>query len=359
MDSNQKKNIIYSIVLLASVAIVWWVRNQPDTAVSNDTYLSIVGQTMGTTYNIVVVDHTRVLDEDVLEAAVTETLVDVNAAYSNWDPDSEVSRLNRNASSEPIPISKGLAEMVTLANYIHESTGGKLDLTLKPVIELWGFGPSGSVTRQPGQNELDTALRSVGQRKVIMLSQDETMLTKRSPEVSIDLSSIAKGYGIDAIVAALIEEGAEDFLVEIGGDLFVSGQTIRETDWRVGVEKPIAGVRALETAVEFSGKGMATSGDYRNYFEDAGVRYSHIIDPQTGRPITHKTASVTVIAGTAVSADAWATALLALGVDDGLELANDENLAVLFIVRTGNSDELTFNSISNTLFNQYQPSSKG
>lgn len=317
------------------------------------------GQTMGTTYNVVVVGQAGLLDQDVLEAAVAQTLNEVNAAYSNWDPDSEVSRLNKSLSLEPIPISEGLADMVALTNDIYERTGGKLDLTLKPVIELWGFGPSGKVTKQPQASALEAAMQFVGQRTVIELSEDRTTLTKLSPEASIDLSSIAKGYGIDAVANALKEKGATDFLVEIGGDLFVSGTSARSTDWRIGIEKPIAGARALETAINLSGKGMATSGDYRNYFEDAGVRFSHIIDSQTGRPITHKTASVTVIAEDSVRADAWATALLALGADRGLDVANSENLAVLFIVRAGDKDELVFNTISNTLFEQYQSGSEG
>ena len=312
------------------------------------------GQTMGTTYNVVVVDSEHNLDEDRLEQIITETLRDVNAAYSNWDVNSEISQFNNNLTTEPIAVSDGLLEMVSLADTIHDQTGGKFDLTLKPVIDLWGFGPSGTVTQRPASDDLSEAMESTGQRRVVSVSPMASSITKTIPNASIDLSSLAKGYGIDAISTALQEQGAEDFLVEIGGDLFASGTTRRGSDWRIGIEKPMVGVRALETAIEFTGLGMATSGDYRNYFEEAGVRFSHIIDPQTGRPITHETASVTVLADNAMIADAWATALLALGVDRGLDVANAEDLAVLFIVRSGDKSELTFNTVSNTLFDQHQ-----
>ncbi|MEM7491793.1 MAG: FAD:protein FMN transferase [Pseudomonadota bacterium] len=314
----------------------------------------ISGETMGTTYNVVVVDYDGNLDQSRLEQIITDTLDQVNAAYSNWDTNSEISQFNSNVTTEPIAVSDGLIEMVGLANALHDRTGGKFDLTLAPVIDLWGFGPSGTVTKRPDSDELLEAMESTGQQRVISVNPAASSITKTTPDASIDLSSIAKGYGIDAISTALREQGAESFLVEIGGDLFASGATSRGSDWRIGIEKPVVGVRALETAIEFTDLGMATSGDYRNYFEEAGVRFSHIIDPQTGRPITHETASVTVLAEDAMTADAWATALLALGADRGLDVANTEKLAVLFIVRSGDKNELTFNTVSNTLFDQYQ-----
>ncbi|MEO0551417.1 MAG: FAD:protein FMN transferase [Pseudomonadota bacterium] len=312
------------------------------------------GQTMGTTYNIVVTQQVGDLTPEALQTTVEARLEAVNASYSNWDPQSEVSRFNSRESLDPVVISSGFRDMLRMAETVHDASDGKFDLTLRPVIELWGFGPSGRVTQQPEQDAIDRAMSEVGQNTAILLSADGGRLRKTVPGASIDLAAIAKGYGIDQIAAELAGLGVEGFMVEIGGDLYVSGQTDRDSPWRIGIERPDAGLQGVQQVIEFSDLGMATSGDYRNYFEEDGIRYSHIIDASTGRPITHRTASVTVLAGSAALADAWATALLALGVDAGLSIAEEEELAALFIVREENTSASDFKLVSSSHFERLQ-----
>jgi thiamine biosynthesis lipoprotein len=170
--------------------------------------------------------------------------------------------------------------------------------------------------------------------------QEAGTLAKSEPGVGINLSAIAKGYGIDAVAETLRDAGIENYLVEIGGDLVSKGQNDKGETWQIGIEKPQAGSQSLQLIVSLDDRGMASSGDYKNYFEQDGVRYSHIIDPTTGRPITHRTTSVTVLAENAMMADAWATAMLALGQEKGMQLAEEHKLAVYFISRdvTGGDD---------------------
>jgi len=260
-----------------------------------------------------------------------QTLEAVNASMSNWDPQSEVSRFNSSAANEPVPLSKDFATVIALSNDIHDASSARFDVTLGPLIELWGFGTRTPEDAVPPAAEINAALDLIGQRDV--LSLDGTTLTKTAEGVSVNLSAIAKGFGVDAVARTLTEAGATRYLVEIGGDLITRGLNAEDRPWAIGIERPDAADRVVELVVPISGYGLATSGDYRNYFEVSGARYSHILDPTTGRPVTHNTASVTVLAPNTTLADGWATALLVIGAETGLPLAEAEGLAVLFITR--------------------------
>ncbi|MEM9422565.1 MAG: FAD:protein FMN transferase [Pseudomonadota bacterium] len=309
---------------------------------------------MGTTYNIVIVDSDDSLDHSKLLNVVETTLKQVDGDYSNWNPTSEVSRFNAQLTTEPVPVSDGFRDMMVLANHVHEETGGTFDLTLTPVIDLWGFGPSGTVTKRPDAASLAAAMQTVGQDQVVELSEDGEVLRKTTPNATVYLTALAKGYGIDKVAQSLSEQGANNFMVEIGGDLYVTGKTSRDSNWSIGIERPDAILQSVEEVIEFSDAGMATSGDYRNYFEQDGVRYSHIIDGVSGQPISHRTASVTVIADTATEADAWATALLAVGAERGLEIAVQNDLDALFIVRQNANNENEFELISTPGFEKFR-----
>ncbi|MEO0975478.1 MAG: FAD:protein FMN transferase, partial [Pseudomonadota bacterium] len=176
-------------------------------------------------------------------------------------------------------------------------------------------------------------------------------LRKARAGVSIQLAALAKGYGVDAVAEALADLGWTDFMVEIGGDLRAEGRNARGEAWRIGIERPMAHARTVQEVIALSGQGMATSGDYRNYFEADGTRYAHVLDAKTGRPVDHGTVSVTVLAEDAVHADAWATALLALGVDRGLEIAERWHLAAMFISR-GEQDAERFDIVVSERFAQ-------
>ncbi|WP_420583764.1 FAD:protein FMN transferase [Ruegeria sp.] len=306
------------------------------------------GETMGTTFNITAIGTD--LDENALAAAVEETLAEVNAKMSNWDPNSEVSTFSASDSTDPVQVSPEFATVLAAANDVHEKTGGTFDVTLGPLIELWGFGPRKPEDPVPSDEEIQTALDSVGQARLLKLDQKEGTLAKSDAGVGINLSAIAKGYGIDAVAETLREAGIEDYLVEIGGDLVTKGQNDKGEDWRIAIEKPQAGTQSPQLIVSVSDLGMAGSGDYKNFFEQDGVRYSHIIDPTTGRPITHHTTSVTVLAENAMLADAWATAMLALGQEKGLELAEKHKLAVYFISRDVTGGEDAYITMHSTAF---------
>ncbi|WP_170506028.1 FAD:protein FMN transferase [Ruegeria arenilitoris] len=306
------------------------------------------GETMGTTFNITAIGQD--LDENALAVAVEETLADVNAKMSNWDPNSEVSTFSAATSTEPVQVSADFAQVMAAANDVHEKTGGTFDVTLGPLIELWGFGPRKPEDPVPSDVEILKALNGVGQGRLLTLDAEAGTLTKSEPGVGINLSAIAKGYGIDAVAKTLRDAGIEDYLVEIGGDLVTMGQNDKGEAWRIGIEKPQAGAQTYQLIVSVSDLGMASSGDYKNFFEQDGVRYSHIIDPTTGRPITHRTTSVTVLAENAMMADAWATAMLALGQEKGLELAEEHKLAVYFISRDVTGGEDAYITVHSTAF---------
>lgn len=322
--------------------------------------LQLNGETMGTTYNIIAIDRKDRLAPEDVKAAVEATLAAVNAAMSNWDPRSEVSRFNASKSTDPIGISAELAKVLAAAYEVHENSLGRFDVTLGPLIELWGFGapppdsPLHPDSPVPSDDAIAAALAAVGQDRVLSLGRNPFTLAKRRPDATVHLAAIAKGHGVDEVAATLRNLGLVDYMVEIGGDLVTAGTNPRGLRWRIGVERPDSGSRRIERIVDLTGLGMATSGDYRNYFEEDGGRYSHIIDAKTGRPVTHDTASVTVIAETAMMADAWATALLALGRERGLEISEKLNLATLFIARDISSDGRGFVTTASSRFEELQ-----
>ena len=291
---------------------------------------------MGTTYNVVAVAPAGTPSDD-LAKAIEATLARVNRHLSNWDPKSEISRFNASRSTAPVAVSDMMVKVMAAADLVHRQSRGYFDVTLAPLIELWGFGKRSPETPVPDADKVELARALTGQTTKLALDQSAGTLAKIDERVTVNLSAIAKGFGVDEVAATLGEFGVKNYMVEIGGDLVTHGKNDRGRDWRIGIERPDPAGRRVELTVDISGLGMATSGDYRNYREHNGVRYSHILDVTTGRPITHRTASVTVLAQTAMLADAWATALLALGQDAGMQLARQHNLAALFIVRQDGS----------------------
>lgn len=329
MNNNK---MIYRAVVLLFFSFVLLIAGCNGS--QNSESLTISGQTMGTTYTVVVLDDGNLLESEALRVEIETVLNDVNARMSNWDENSEISRFNTRTDTTPVKISRELARVMAAANEVHSKSAGKFDVTLGPLIELWGFGPRKPDDPLPPANAIAAMRERVGQAELIRLDLPDAMMAKLRSDVSIDLSAIAKGYGIDAIVSKLMELGYKNHLVEIGGDLRATGINTRSVPWRVGIENPQTGAREIKRIVALNDQSLATSGDYRNYVEVDGVRYSHIIDPSTGRPITHRTTSVSVVARDAMTADAWATALLVLGEEKGLETADTYGIAAYFISRT-------------------------
>ena len=295
------------------------------------------GEVMGTTYTVKVVAKTREQQSDASEADLAQTVAQalgaVDRSMSTYKPDSELSGFNSGPAAQDIQLSSGLVDVLTVAFDVHERSGGAFDITVGPLVERWGFGARGEMTEVPSQAEVDALRARLGHEHLSFDAQAST-LRKDADDLRIDLSAIAKGYGVDQAAAALHEAGWDDFLVEVGGEVRVSGKTEAGRSWRLAVEKPSAQERTIFEVIELEDRAMATSGDYRNFTIVDGTSYSHTIDPTTGRPVTHQLASVSVLADTCAEADALATALNVLGPRRGLDLAEREGLAALFLIGT-------------------------
>ncbi|MEM8984664.1 MAG: FAD:protein FMN transferase [Pseudomonadota bacterium] len=322
--------------------------------------ITIRGETMGSTFTVTVIDVPDGLSAQSIEAAIADVLSAVNATFSNWDADSEVSRFNRRTNTAPMAMSDAFNALLDVADSVHVTTDGAFDITVAPLIELWGFGQPGPTTTVPSESEILDALATVGQQRVLNRRERGTALAKVDPAARIYVAAIAKGAGVDAIATRLAALGLDNYLVEIGGDLRVVGDGPRGNGWRIGVEKPAAAFGIVQEALVLRDAAMATSGDYRNYFEADGQRFAHVIDPSTGRPITHRTASVSVIAEHAISADAWATALLVLGRHRGLSVAAQNGIAAMFLERDGSNGENRYARYATPAFENWgQPEPHG
>jgi len=312
-------------------------------------HLDISGPTMGTQYRVVAANAPAGLHEADLRHLVEDSLATVNRQMSNWEAGSEISRFNRHGESGAVAVSPELTEVLQISEEVHMASEGRFDTATGPLIELWGFGASGRQA-MPNPDAIAEAQARSGQAQI--LSRSGQHLKKHRADAHIYLAAIGKGYGADVVGRALAAEGVHDMLVEIGGDLYATGRNADGLPWQIGVETPAALSGGVLGVIGVADMGLASSGDYRNYFERDGRRYSHVIDPVTGRPITHDTASATVLAETAAHADAWATAMMTLGRERGLEVAERENVAVLFVERDRSASDLQFRTAPSTRFSE-------
>ena len=286
------------------------------------------GETMGTTWSVKVVDSP--VPTQQLHRALAATLERLNGLMSTYIPDSELMRFNAAPAGNPFAVSDETAAVVRLALSISRESDGAFDVTVGPLVNLWGFGPSQRPLEVPTAAAIARARSEVGYGR---LQVQGGGLVKDAP-LFVDLSAVAKGFAVDELAEALEQAGVRSYLVEIGGELRAARQNAGGRPWRVAVEAPKADVREVYRVLELRDVGLATSGDYRNYFEADGVRYSHMIDPRTGAPITHRLASVSVLHESAAAADGWATALNVLGLERGMAIAEREGLRALFIIRS-------------------------
>ncbi len=284
------------------------------------------GRTMGTSYSVKIVTDTAV--PATLQAEIDATLISLNDVFSTYLPDSELSRLNQRSGI--IPISAELARVLKLSHEIYELSSGAFDPTIGPLINLWGFGADGPREGVPTAEDIARALKKTGFDGVVL---GEGELTKPA-NLSIDLSAIAKGYAVDQLAAVLEARGYRQYMVEIGGEVRASGTKPSGIPWIIGIEAPDMEIRRVYSTLPLLDMGMATSGDYRNFFAYEGRYYSHTLDPATGWPVTHDLASVTVLHQEAGYADALATAFTVLGLDKTLAIANANNYLILAIIRT-------------------------
>lgn len=292
------------------------------------------GTTMGTTYSIKVVHDRQLaaqLSQDSLANGIEHCLVQVNQRMSTYQEDSEISRFNRYRGSDWFPVSDALMQVLTTAITISKKSHGAFDITVGPLVNLWGFGPEYRPTLIPTEAEIQERKAQVGYDK-LSIQQNPPAVKKSFPALYCDLSAIAKGFGVDQVASYLDSLAVENYMVEIGGEITVKGRNHHGKLWQIGIATPDTSF-AINKVIGLTNVSVATSGDYRNYFEFNDRRYSHTIDPATGRPITHKLASVTIIQPNCMLADAWATAIDVLGPEKGYALARSEELPALLIVR--------------------------
>ncbi len=288
---------------------------------------------MGTSYTVKMSERPPTVVPQTLERRILQVLDRVDRWMSTYRNDSELSRYNHNPSTDWVAVSPELAVVLEEAQTISRLSDGAFDVTVGPLLRLWGFGPHAQdPPRVPSPNEIEQAKNTIGYRR-LKVRRVPPAIKKTHPKVSVDLSAIAPGYAVDLIAALLEDHGVHDYLVDIGGEERVKGRSPRGARWRIAIARPLEGEGGILRTLELESGAVATSGDYRNYFERDGQRYSHLLDPRAGRPIKHRLASVTVIAETAMRADALATALMVLGPEQGMELAEEAGLAALFIVR--------------------------
>lgn len=306
------------------------------------------GYSMGTTYTVSLVakeSSARALDTDVRTA-----IEEVNLAMSTYLPRSDVSRFNESPVDSWIAVSPMTAEVVSLALEVAETSNGAFDPTVGPLVDLWGFGPKETTDQVPSEAEIEAALAMVGWQ-AIEVDSTAHKLRKSAPR-RLDLSAIAKGYAVDQVASMLEARGIENYLVEIGGEMRYAGIKPGNKPWRVAIEAPDSEQRSVYKVLEVSEGAMATSGDYRNFFEQDGRRYSHTLDPATGYPIRHDLVSATVLAERSALSDAYATAFMVMGAEEAMALAEQLDLAVYLIQRDGESDTITLSERFETLFAQ-------
>ena len=289
-------------------------------------YHRIAGETMGTEYAVTLSGGSACTAE--VSNQIEMELRAVNAQMSTWRPDSEISRFNAAPAGKWMPVSAELAGLVALAQELARESGGAFDVTVSPLVDLWGFGVRAR-SGLPAAEEIADAATRVGFR-YLEARPSPPALRKERAGLEVDLSAIAKGHGVDRLAALLDGRGCTDYLVEIGGEVRVRGMNPLGAAWRIAVDVPGSSAGPVLRLTEGA---LATSGDYRNFRTVGDTRYSHTIDPRTGRPVAHEMMSVTVMADTAALADGLATLINVLGPADGLAFARRRGIAALALVR--------------------------
>ncbi|WOZ78853.1 FAD:protein FMN transferase ApbE [Kosakonia sacchari] len=293
------------------------------------------GKTMGTFWRVSVVDISPQQAQTLQQKIQTQLDAD-DHLMSTWKDDSALMRFNHSTSTAPWPVSAAMADIVTTSLRVGEKTEGAMDITVGPLVNLWGFGPDKQPIKTPSQAQIDAAKARTGLAHLTVINRaGEQFLQKDLPELFVDLSTVGEGYAADHLAKLMEQEGIARYLVSVGGALASRGMNAQGQPWRVAIQKPTDRENVAQAVVDINGHGISTSGSYRNYYELDGKRISHIIDPRSGRPIQHALVSVTVIAPTALEADAWDTGLMVLGTEQAKEVVKREGLAVFMIIKDG------------------------
>ncbi|MDZ7277868.1 FAD:protein FMN transferase ApbE [Pantoea eucrina] len=323
---------IKRILLVASTIGLLSSCDKPDASRA----LVLEGKTMGTVWRVSLagVDAAR---KPALQQLIQRQLDEDDHQLSTWKSDSVLSQFNAYQGTAPQPVSADMADIVTAALRIGAKTDGAMDITVGPLVNLWGFGPGKPPVHTPDARAIAAAKAQTGlQHLRVLQGVSGQWLQKDLPSLYVDLSTMGEGYATDHLARLMEQQGITRYLVSVGGAVLSRGRNAEDQPWRVAIQKPTDRENAVEARVDLQGHGISTSGSYRNYYELDGKRISHVIDPVTGRPIEHKLVSATVIATTALEADGWDTGLMVLGRERAEKLALKEHLAVYLISKEGN-----------------------
>lgn len=293
---------------------------------------SFGGPTMGSTFRIQYVATAKTPSGERLQAGVQAILAEIDAALSTYRDDSDVARFNAAPAGTCTRMPASVVRLYAYAQELHGESDGAFDVTLLPALSAWGFGPRGQVTERPTAEALEALRGVVGMAHVRFAAAEPETLCKDAAS-SVEFNSVAAGYAVDRVTDYLHAQGVTSFLIDITGELRAYGRKPDGSAWRIALEAPISNARVAERILPLEGMAVSTSGNYRNYYEEAGVRYSHTLDPRTLSPVAHKLASVSVIADTALEADGLSTLLMALGPERGYDFAIGHKLAAFFVVK--------------------------
>ncbi|MCB0271570.1 MAG: FAD:protein FMN transferase [Bdellovibrionales bacterium] len=289
------------------------------------------GSTMGTTYNITIYTG-RNTNIDLLQKNTEKILAEINQQMSTYDSTSLISKFNKSKANVGMQIPEDFASVVEKALRIASDTSGIYDPTIGPLVNVWGFGPT-STRHKPSIQDIKKAMSLVGFQKINLTKNNNLYtLSKSIDGVELDLSSIAKGFAVDKISTFLTYEGHQNHLVEIGGEMRSAGNK-NGNDWIVGIERPVMNKRSIIRYFALQNTSLATSGNYRNYFEEDKHIYAHTLDPFTGYPAPTTLLSVSVLASSCAMADGLSTALMAMGEEKATQYVTAHNIDALFIVR--------------------------
>jgi len=350
----------YQFIIIAIFSVMLFGCNR----YSDEQIQVLSGSTMGTSFNIQIVINSKNINKELIASEINAIFELINSLMSTWRKDSELSRINQAAINQWVTVSADTLNVIELAYSISELSNGAFDITIGNIINLWGFGPNGRPSRVPNKVSIQQAISTSGFRQLDI--DHEQSAIKKNVDMYIDLSAIAKGYAVDKIAFYLDKNSFSGYLIEVGGEIRIKGKKPDNTIWKVAIEipevQPIpesvvpslttdikSEFRKVKQVISLTNQSIATSGDYRNYFEQNGKRYSHTLNPVTGKPITHSLASVTVISENAAKADAIATALMVMGIESGLKFSEKNNIAAYFIYRGNNN----FKVATTNEFKQY------
>lgn len=308
------------------------------TAVARADEPTFAGPAQGTTYRVRVGQPIAAMPLAELRAEIEALLVRIDHQMSRYHADTEVSRFNRSASTDWIAVSPDVVTVVQAALTINRQSGGTFDITVAPLVDLWGFGPSGQPGRVPTAAEIARVRQSVGSQ-LLEARSNPPALRKRRPDVQLDLNGIAPGFAVDRIADSLQRHAVTNFLIRLDGHLRTRGHALDGRPWRVGIDRPTELPSGVQLAIELGNAALSTSGDYRHYFDHDGRRYSHIIDPRTGAPADHEATCVSIVASDCLTADAWAKALMVLGPTDGMRLADQRGIAAYYVIRESSAGD--------------------